>query len=239
MGANREAIRREAGLVTLKFISAGAAQGIVARIAAGAGVEVAGSFGAVGAMLEKFDAGEDCDIVILTRRQIDDLAARKRVVAGSIADLGSVPTAIAVRRCDPAPDVSSGDALRAALLASDAIYFPDPAKSTAGIHFAKVVDLLGVRGRLEDRFRTFPNGATAMRELSEAAGRRLGCTQSTEILATPGVKLVASLPRGFDLSTVYTAAVSAGAKQPQAAADFIARLGGNPARNARAAAGFQ
>lgn len=225
--------------MTLKFVSAGATQGIVALVAADAGVEVAGSFGAVGAMLEKFDAGEDCDIVILTRRQIDDLAARKRVVAGSLADLGSVPTAIAVRGCDPAPDVSSGARLRAALLASDAIYFPDPAKSTAGIHFTKVVDLLGVRGRLEDRFRTFPNGATAMRALSEAGGHPIGCTQSTEILATPGVKLVASLPRGFDLSTVYTAAVNSGAKQSQAAADFIARLSGNSARSARAAAGFQ
>lgn len=239
MGAHREDLRREAGPVTLKFISAGAANGIVARVAADAGVEVAGSFGAVGAMLEKFDAGEDCDIVILTRKQIDDLARRKGVVAGSIADLGSVPTTIAIRSCDPAPDVSSGDALRAALLACDAIYFPDPAKSTAGIHFAKVVDLLGIRGRVDPRFRTFPNGATAMRALSEASGHPIGCTQSTEILATPGVKLVASLPCGFDLSTVYTAAVSANARQPQAAADFIDRLSGSSAKGARQAAGFQ
>ncbi|MGZ5078671.1 MAG: molybdate ABC transporter substrate-binding protein [Usitatibacter sp.] len=225
--------------MTLEFISAGAAQGIVARIASEAGVEIAGSFGAVGAMLERFNAGADCDIVILTRKQIDELAVSKRVAAGSIADLGSVPTAVAVRSADPAPDVSSGDGLRAALLAADAIYFPDPAKSTAGIHFTKVVDLLGVRGRVDRRFKTYPNGATAMRALSESAGHPIGCTQSTEILATPGVKLVAFLPRGFELSTVYTAAVGASAKQPQAAADFIAMLTGAATRNARAAAGFQ
>lgn len=222
----------------LAFASAGAAQGIVRLVAADAGVEVEGSFGAVGAMLERFLAGDACDVVILTRKQVDELAAGKRVIAGTVADLGSVPTSIAMRAGDNAPDVSDGERLRAALLAADAIYFPDPAKATAGIHFAKVVDSLGIRAQVERRFRTYPNGTAAMRALAEARGRPIGCTQASEILATPGIRLVAALPRGYDLSTVYTAAVSAASTQPQAAASFIARLTGPPTSAARAAAGF-
>jgi molybdate transport system substrate-binding protein len=225
--------------VRLAFIAAGATQGIVRVVAAHGGAEVAGSFGAVGAQLEKFDAGEECDVVILTRKQIDELAARGRVDAATIADLGSVPTAIAVRAQDPRPDVSGGDALRAALLAADALYFPDPAKATAGIHFAKVIDSLGIRAQVQDRLKTYPNGATSMAALAQAQGRPIGCTQSTEILATPGVSLVGPLPEGYELSTVYTAAVSTGAKEPKGAADFVARATGGTEAGARATAGFK
>lgn len=223
----------------LRFLSGGAAHGLVAAVARQSGVEVEGSFGAVGAMLEKLDAGEACDIVIVTRKQIDALAARGGIVAATVADLGPVPTGIAVRASDPAPDVSSAEALRAALLAADSIHFPDPARATAGIHFAKVLEALGIRGEVESRVRIHPNGATAMSALAQARGHPIGCTQATEILATPGVKLVAPLPPGFALDTVYTAAVSAAATEPQGAADFVARLTGEGTRAARTAAGFR
>jgi molybdate transport system substrate-binding protein len=223
----------------VNFIAAGAAQGLAASIAKDAGVEVAGSFGAVGAMREKFLGGEACDVVILTHAQIAELSAQGRVDPLTSADLGSVPTAIAVRASDPVPDVSGEAPLRAALLAADAIYFPDPAKATAGIHFAKVIDQLGLRQQVEGRLQTFPNGTTAMRAMAEARGHPIGCTQATEILATPGIRLVAPLPPGFDLETVYTAAVSRGAADPAAAARFVERLAGESARETRDRAGFR
>jgi molybdate transport system substrate-binding protein len=224
--------------VKLDFVSAGAAQGLVAAVAGKKDVAIAGSFGAVGAMLEKFHGGDPCDVLILTDAQITDLCARGEVAAETCADLGSVATCVAVREGDAVPDVSSGDALRAALLAADAIHFPDPAKATAGIHFAKVIDQLGIRAQVQARLRTFPNGATAMRALSEAKGNPIGCTQATEILATPGVRRVAPLPKGFDLATVYTASVNAKAARPGEARAFVQTLAGDESRQARAAAGF-
>lgn len=225
--------------MTLRFVSAGAAHGIVATIARAEGVQVEGSFGAVGAMLEKFLAGEACDIVILTRAQIADLAARRAVILESCADLGAVATSIAVREADPAPAIRDAATLRAAFLAADAIYFPDPAKATAGKHLAKVLDKLGMRVSAAGRLRSFSNGATAMREMAGAGGHPIGCTQATEILATPGVRLVAPLPPGLDLDTVYTAAVATRSGRREAAARFVAQLTGEGARSARTAAGFQ
>ena len=237
MGAHREDFRREARPVN--FVSAGAAQGLVTSLAKDAAVEVAGSFGAVGAMRDKFLAGEACDVLILTHAQIAELAAQGRVDSLTSADLGSVPTAIAVRAADPVPDVSGEAPLRAALLAADAIYFPDPEKATAGIHFAKVLGLLGVRDSVEAKLKTFPNGTTAMRAMAQAPGRPIGCTQATEILATAGITLVAPLPPGFDLETVYTAAVSRAAADARGAARFVESLTGVSAREARGRAGFR
>jgi molybdate transport system substrate-binding protein len=223
----------------LLFVSAGAAQGLVRKVARAEGVEVAGSFGAVGAMLEKFLAGEACDVVILTQAQIAALAAKGAVVAGAGGDLGAAPTAIAVRAGQPVPKVGDANSLRAALLAADGIYFPDPAKATAGIHFAKVLELLGIREAVAARVHNFSNGTTAMMAMGDARGNPIGCTQATEILAVPSVRLVGPLPKGYDLSTVYTAVVSANALHRAEAEAFVKKLVGAESKPTRLAAGFE
>ena len=145
-------------------------------------------------------AGEPADIVILSRALIDGLARDGHVVARDRRRISArSQTAIAVRSGDPLPAVGDADALRAALLAADAIHFPDPEQSTAGIHFAKVMRDLGIWDAVADRLQPAPNGATAMRALAASTSRRpIGCTQATEILATPGIVLVAPLPPGCD-----------------------------------------
>jgi molybdate transport system substrate-binding protein len=227
----------------LEILSGGAAQGLVTAVApqfkSETGFDIGGSFGAVGAMRDKLLAGTPADVLILTSALIADLARDGHVAAGSTADLGVVRTAIAVRAGDPAPAVGDAAGLRAALLTADAIYFPDPKLATAGIHFARVLDQLGIRDAVADRLRPHPNGATAMREMAAGQGRPLGCTQVTEILNTPGVTLVAALPKEFELATVYTAGVAACAASPDQARRLVALLISPSARALRDRAGFE
>ena len=229
---------------TLHLLCAGAAQGLVkalqAQLLAETGATVAGRFGAVGAMKEALLAGEPCDVLVSTDKMIGELIADGRLRAESRAPLGRVRTGIAVRRGERHPDVASPDALKAALLAADAIYFPDAVRSTAGIHFAGVMRELGIFDRLEPRFRTYPNGAAAMRGLAaNDAPRLIGCTQVTEIKYTDGVELVAPLPARFELATTYTAAVSTSAAEPVLAQRFIRMLAGPAAQALREAGGFE
>jgi molybdate transport system substrate-binding protein len=231
-------------MTTLHLLCAGAAQGLVkslqARLQAEAGATVAGRFGAVGAMKEALLAGEPCDVLVSTDKMIGELIADGRLRAGSRAPLGRVRTGVAVHRGERHPDVATPDALKDALLAADAIYFPDALRSTAGIHFAGVMRELGIFDQLEPRFRTYPNGATAMRELAASnAPRLIGCTQVTEIKYTEGVELVAALPARFELATTYTAAVSASASDPAIAERFIAMLTGPTTQALRVAGGFE
>jgi len=211
-------------MTRLSFLSGGAANGIVSRVAKAADVEVAGSFGPVGAMRDKFLAGEACDLVILTHAQVAELTAQGRVDLHAVADLGTVQTSVAVRTDAPPVDVSTPEALRSALLAADAIHFPDPQKATAGIHFAKVLETLGIAGDVASRLHTHPGGLPAMAAVAASPGRPIGVTQATEIVVTPGVRLVASLPAPHGLATVYTAAVNAAAPNAPAARAFLAGL---------------
>jgi molybdate transport system substrate-binding protein len=229
---------------TVHLLSAGAAQGLARAVepgfAAAAAATLTARFGAVGKMRELFDSDEPCDVIVLTAAMIDVLAAAGSVVGATRATLGRVRTGIAVRAADPAPDVATPAALRAALLAADAIYLPDPVRATAGIHFAKVLHELGIHDTVRERLRAFPNGAIAMRELAAATSARpIGCTQHTEILYTPGVRLVAALPERFELATPYVAAVAARAADPALAARFVHALAGPDAQALRTAGGFE
>jgi molybdate transport system substrate-binding protein len=230
-------------MTRLVLLSGGAAQGLVGALApafeAETGCRVEGEFGAVGAMAAKLRAGAPADLLILTAALITELTREGRVVEGSAADVGTVLTAVAVRAGDAAPPIADGDALRAALLAADAIYFPDPRQATAGIHFAKVLDRLGIGEAVAARLQPFPNGAAAMRALAASrSARPIGCTQITEMLSTPGVAVAGALPAGFELATVYTAAVAANAGEPVHARRLAALLTGEAAREARTRAGF-
>jgi molybdate transport system substrate-binding protein len=167
------------------------------------------------------------------------LADEKLVVPASIADVGLVETALAVRSRDPKVSVRDAATLRAAFLAADAIFVPDTKASTAGIHVAKVLEQLGIAGEVAARLKIYPNGATAMRHMAASnAARPIGCTQSTEIISTEGVVLSGSLPRGCDLATMYTAGVTIKAAHAPQAQALIDLLIGADRQASRTAAGF-
>jgi molybdate transport system substrate-binding protein len=227
----------------LNILSGGAAQGLVASLAADfkarTGFDIEGEFGAVGAMADKLRKGAPADIVILTTKIIAELARENLVAGASISDVGRVETAIAVRSGDPSVTAKDAASLRAALLAADAIFVPDTRASTAGIHVAKVLAQLGIADEVAARLKIYPNGATAMRHLAASDAKRpIGCTQSTEIISTSGVVLSGSLPPECELSTMYTAAVTTGAASPSQAERLIGLLTAADQRELRRRAGF-
>lgn len=228
----------------LHLLSGGAAQGLVTRLQDSFRdqhhIGIAGTFGAVGLMKDRLLTGEPCDVIILSEALIAQLTASGHVHAASARSLGAVKTGMAVKTGAPAVDVQSPAALKAALQAARGIYFPDPVKATAGIHFMRVLRELGLEAELAGRLRPYPNGATAMKAMAEADGPGLlGCTQVTEILFTDGVELVATLPLAFELATVYTAAVCTASSQAHAAGALIAMLAGPDAAALRLACGFE
>lgn len=231
-------------MATLHVLSAGAAKGLVTALAEpfrqASGHALQCQFGAVGAMRERLDAGDACDLIVLSRAMIDALAQAGRVDPASVADLGRVHTGVAVLAGAPLPAVADEAGLRRALTGAHAIYIPDPVRSTAGIHCMKVLAALGIADEVGARVKAYPNGATAMAEMARAAdARAIGVTQVTEILYTPGVALVAPLPAAFELATVYSAAVIARSAGREAAEALLRQLTGPSSQQLRRAGGFE
>ena len=229
---------------TLHILSGGAALGLVRRLQpafeARHGCRIEASFGAVGLMREKLLAGDVCDVLILADALIAQLGADGRVVAGSARPLGVVRTGLAIKEGAPEGSVASPAAMKAWLQRAGAVYVPDPEKSTAGIHFMKVLGALGLAEPLAMKLRTFPHGTAAMAALAQAPeADAVGCTQVTEILATPGVRLTGLLPAPYELATTYTAAVAANADDPLLARELVAALAAPEAAEERRACGIE
>ncbi|WLB50257.1 substrate-binding domain-containing protein [Bradyrhizobium ottawaense] len=227
----------------MNVLSGGAAQGLVRGVTeafkAQTGLGIDGEFGAVGVMADKLRASTPADLVILTQALLARLAEEKLVVPSSITDVGRVETALAVRSRDAKVTVKTEADLRGVLRGADAIYVPDTKASTAGQHFAKVLDQLGIGYEVASRLKIFPNGATAMRELAASgAAKPIGCTQATEIIATDRIALSGALPPGCELVTMYTAGVTMRAAHPTEAAALIALLTGADRKDLRQRAGF-
>jgi molybdate transport system substrate-binding protein len=228
----------------LELLSAGAAKGVVEALekafCAECGVTLHTAFGAVGAIREAFDGGASCDVIVLTAAMIGGLADDGRVRRDTIAALGRVRTGVAVADGEPPPAIANAAQLGASLRAAPAIYFPDPERATAGIHFVKVLRTLGVYDDVAQRLRPHPNGAAAMQALAGARLRgAIGCTQVTEIRYTRGVTLVGVLPSEFELATVYAAAVARDPQSPDEARRFVEWLTGPRSHDLRVAGGFE
>ena len=226
---------------TLKVFCAGAAQAVVAHLAAELEREgaqrVAAQYGAVHALKGRLVAGEAADAVILTDTLIDELIAAGIVVRGSRADLGSVPTGIAVRRGAPRPAIGDAGALRAMLHAAPRIVCPAPAVASAGRALMQVLMRLGIVDAVRPRLALYPSGSAALAALAAGSDADVGVMQLTEIRAHAGVTLVGPLPDELQpVAVTYAAGLAARAARPQAAAAFIQRL--TTARAALTAACF-
>lgn len=228
----------------VNVLSGGAAaavvKGVQAQFEQATGARVNGTFSAVGQMRDQLVAGTPCDLVILTRPLVEKLIESGHVVAGSARSLGLVKTGVAVPAGARRPKIGNREALAAAFRAAGEIYYPDPEKATAGIHFMNVLKALGLDQELQAAFRPFPNGATAMAEMAKSkAANAIGCTQETEINYTPGVELVGSLPEEFELATDYTLGICTRAQQPELAAQLGALVAGPASEAIRRQGGFE
>jgi molybdate transport system substrate-binding protein len=228
----------------MHVLSGGAAAAVVKAVQAQfeqtTGHRIDGTFSAVGMMRDKLVSGAPCDVVILTKPLIEQLIASGHVVPGSARSLGLVKTGVAVRSGTPLPRIQTRAELHAALSAAQGIYFPDPDKATAGIHFMNVLKALGLDESLRSKFRPYPNGATAMGEMAKSQESGLiGCTQVTEINYTEGVALVGVLPPEFELSTDYTLGICTHAQNPEQAQLLAQLLTGAASETVRRQGGFE
>jgi molybdate transport system substrate-binding protein len=119
-------------------------------------------------------------------------------------------------------------------------YFPDPELATAGVHFMKVLRELGIADQVAPRLHPFPNGATGDARAGPCDGARpcrVHADHRDQVHAGRHPRRRAAA--GFELSTIYSAAIGAAARERDLAAEFVRRLTAPASRALREAAGFE
>jgi molybdate transport system substrate-binding protein len=176
------------------------------------------------ALVKRLQAGEAADVVILNRTTMDIMQRDGRILAGSEVTLASSPASIAVKAGTPWPDISTAEAFRRTLLAARAISYSNPAAGGAsGIHFAKVIEQMGIADAVNAKNRFPPVGGLTARFLPTGEVE-LAIQQTPELLQVSGIEIVGPLPAPYQLVTVFVAGIeksSAKAAEAKSFVDFL------------------
>ena len=183
-------------------------------------------------------SGESADVIVLTRMAMDDLQQQNKLVPGSITSVGSSPVSVVVRVGAPKPDISSVDALKQTLLSAKSIVYADPAKGGAsGVHFARVIDRLGLTDQLKAKTILVPGPQAA--ETVAKGEAELGVVEASVIVTVNGAQLVGPLPKEVASTIGLAAGIGADTKSPEAAKAFIQFLKGPTIAPILKAKGFE
>ena len=187
------------------------------------GHKLAITFATLGATVKRVQDGEIADVVIIPQQGIDGLVKDGKAVAGNVTVLARAGIVVAVRKGAPKPDISSPDALKRTLLAAKSISYVDPASGGAsGIHFAKVLDRLGIANEMKSKT-VFPNPKTPAEVgvLVANGEAEIGVHLIQELMSVAGIDVVGPLPGDLQNTTVFAAAIMASAKDAEASKALV------------------
>lgn len=185
------------------------------------GHKLAITFGTLGAVVKRVQDGEAADVVIIPRQGIETLVEGGKAAASNVTVVARSGIVLVVRKGTPKPDISSPDALKRALLAAKSVTYGNPAEGGAsGIHFAKVLDRLGIANDMKAKTIYAKAGNDA--GLLVANGKaEIGVNQLQVLMPVAGIEVVGPLPGDLQATTIFAAAIMPGTHNAPAAKALV------------------
>jgi len=174
----------------------------------------------VGALTRRIEGGEAFDVAVLTPAAVDDLARKGKIADGSKTALAVVGVGVMVKAGAPAPDISTVEAFKRALLQAKSVAYIDPASGgSSGIYIANLLEKMGIANDIKPKAKLKQGGYVA--DLIKSGEAELGIHQISEIVPVKEVTLVGPLPADIQNYTTYAAGISPNARDNAAAKALI------------------
>jgi molybdate transport system substrate-binding protein len=179
--------------------------------------------------------GEVFDLLVLAANALAALESAGKTVAGSTVALVRSGVSVAVPEGTPQPDISTEDALKAAVLAAPTLGY---STGPSGTHLLKTFERWGVLETVRPRIVQAPPGVPVARLVAQGEVA-LGFQQLSELLHVPGIAIVGPLPPGVQIMTTFSAALAATCRQPEAARALLAYMASPAAAEAKRRQGME
>ena len=193
------------------------------------------SVGGVDAAQRVQSGDEAFDVVFLASGAIDKLQAAGRVLPGSKVDLVLSSTAVAVPAAAQQPDISTEDAVRAAVLAAPSIGY---STGPSGVALQKLFERWGIADEIKPRIVQARPGVP-VGSLVASGEVALGFQQLSELIHVTGIQIVGSLPSSIAIDTVFSAGVVTGSVNVEAVQRLLAFMASPEAAAAKRRQGME
>ncbi len=188
------------------------------------------------ALKQEIEGGEPFDVVIVTVESIAQLSKEGKTIGGEGTPISRAGVGIGIRKGAPRPDISTPEAMKRALLGAKAIAYGPSGASFP--YITRMFETLGIADAMKAKTLFFDTSDGTNGAVAEGKAD-FGFTLVSEILPVKGIELLGPFPDEFQGYVRFSAAVSASAKNPQAANALIQFLAGPDALASIKARGMQ
>ena len=172
------------------------------------------TFGSTDPLKVRIEKGEAVDFAVIGDGAIDALIKQGKLVAATRTVITRSGLGVAIRKGAPKPDLSTTEAFKNTLLAAKSISYNE--RGLTGDYLKVLFARLGITDAVKAKFK---DGSGA--ELVGKGETEIGLTQASEVALVDGVELGGTLPAEIQNYTVFPAAVTVSAKDPDAAKALV------------------
>jgi len=221
LGLGLLAFAQIAGADEIKVMASGAVKetyiGLVPQFENLTGHNVVTIWAGTADMVKRLKGGETVDLVIVGSNSLDELINLGKIEPGSRVDFVKSGVGVAVRAGARKPNISSGDAVKQALLSASSIGY---SSGPSGVYLDGLFQRMGIAEQLKSKLKQPPSGGS-VGEMVARGEVEVGFQQVSELIHVSGIDFLGPLPPDIQQITVFSTGIHTGAMKPDAAKALV------------------
>jgi molybdate transport system substrate-binding protein len=185
-----------------------------------------------GELQKRLAAGEKADLVIVTAPAMEMLQQQNLVIASSRVDLALALIGVGIHPDGTAPDLSTAETFKAALLGARSVAYVSPAAGgTSGTYFEGLLESMGISDAMKSKI-VYQTQGSKVAQAVASGDAEFGITFVSELLPNKGLIVAGTFPDEIQLPTIYAVAIATASPNKDGAQALLDMLAGAEGRAA-------